>query len=85
MANHTGYFLLIFDVTWKVWFFRARKDFLKQCFTQHGMLQSGSQRFLPGKKVGNIGPYFWQVLFISWNTIYDMAAIFVYTKMHVKK
>ena len=85
MANRTDYFLLSFDLTWKVRFLRAKKDFLKRRFAQDGMLQPGSLGFLPWKKVGNIGPYFWYVLVISWNTIHDTTGIFVYTKMHAKK
>ena len=48
--------LVVFDLTWKARFFSAKKDFLKQCCAQEGMLQSRSQRLLFGKKVENIGP-----------------------------
>ena len=78
-------FFVVFNLTWKVRFFRAKKDFLKQHCAQDGMLQPRSQWFLPGKKVRNIGLYFWQVLIISWDTIHDTATIFVYTKMHAKR
>ena len=80
-SNLIEYVLLVFDLTWKIRFFRAKKDFLKQHCAHDGMLQP---RFLPEKKV-NIGPYFWRILVISWNTIHDTAAIFVYTNMHAKK
>ena len=49
--------LVVFDLTWKVRFFSAKKDVLKQLCAQDGMLQSRSQRLLFGKKVGNIGPF----------------------------
>ena len=48
---------VVFDLTWKVQFFSAKKDFLKQHCAQDGMLQSRSQHLLFGKKVGNIGPF----------------------------
>ena len=38
IANLIEYFLLVFDLTWKVQFSRAKKDFLKQCCAQDGML-----------------------------------------------
>ena len=50
-------FLVVFDLTWKLQIFRAKKYFLKQCCAQDGMLQLHSQHFLAGKKVGNIGPF----------------------------
>ena len=49
--------LVVFDLAWKVRFFSAKKDFLKQHCAQDGMLQSRSQRILFGKKVVNIGPF----------------------------
>ena len=88
MANLVQYFLRVFDPTWKVQFFSAKKDFLKQGCAQDRMLQSRSHHFsLPSspQKSWNIGPYFWHILVISWSTIHDMAANFVYTKMHGKK
>ena len=85
MANLIEYFLLVFDLTWKLQFVRAKKDFLKQRCAHDGMLQLCFQRYLLGKKVGNIGPYFRRVLVLSWNTIHDRAVIFVCTKMHPKK
>ena len=45
MANLIQYFLHVFDPTWKVQFFGAKKDFLKQGFAQDGMLQSHSHHF----------------------------------------
>ena len=45
MANLIQYFLRVFDPTWKVQFFGAKKDFLKQGFAQDGMLQSHSHHF----------------------------------------
>ena len=45
------------------------------------MLQPRFQHFLPGKKVGNIGPYFWQVVVISWNTTIRLPSLFTQTCM----
>ena len=70
---------VVFDVTWKVQFFRAKKDFLKQRCAQNGMWPA----FLAWGK-GREYLYFWQILLISWNTIHDTAAIFVYMKAHTK-
>ena len=48
--------LVVFDLTWKVRFFSAKKDFLKQCCAQDGMLQSRSQRLFE-KNIGNVGSF----------------------------
>ena len=47
------------------------------------VLQSCSQRFLLGKKVGNIGCFLTSFSH-KLEHHYDMAAIFVYTKMYAK-
>ena len=47
MTNLTQYFLRVFDPTWKVQLFSAKKDFLKQGCVQDGMLQPRSHHFSP--------------------------------------
>ena len=49
--------LVVYDLTGKIRFFSAKKDFINQRCAKDGMLQSRSQRLLNGKKVGNIGPF----------------------------
>ena len=47
--------LIVFESTWKLWFFSAKKDFLKQCCAQDGILLSLSRRLLLVQKIGKIG------------------------------
>ena len=76
MKQITQFFSESESPTWKVWFSRAKKYFLKQCIAQDGMLQPCSQCFLPGKKVGNIAHYFWWVVVISWSTMIQLSSLF---------